>query len=140
MVNTFRDFRFILFRSGFYGFFIIAFDVYWLLKTIYLSLHLRSAFKKIKENLKINWLEKLTANYKLQTINKNWRDIYHLIILPFYNESEETIRASVKSLIPVNYPKDKIIVVLAAEERAGESILEITQKIKKNSVLNFSNS
>ena len=119
------------FAPVFTAFFIIAFDVYWLLKTIYLSLHLRSAFKKIKENLKINWLEKLTANYKLQTINKNWRDIYHLIILPFYNESEETIRASVKSLIPVNYPKDKIIVVLAAEERAGESILEITQKIKK---------
>ena len=31
------------------AFFIIIFDVYWLLKTIYLSLHLRSAFKKVKE-------------------------------------------------------------------------------------------
>ena len=41
------------------AFFIIAFDVYWLLKTIYLSLHLRSGFKKVQANTKINWLERL---------------------------------------------------------------------------------
>ena len=38
------------------AFFIITFDVYWLLKTIYLSLHLRSGFKKVRANTKINWL------------------------------------------------------------------------------------
>ena len=38
------------------AFFIIAFDVYWLLKTIYLSLHLRSGFKKSKRIQKsIGW-------------------------------------------------------------------------------------
>ena len=33
--------------------FIIAFDVYWLIKTIYLSLHLRSSYNRLKQNLKI---------------------------------------------------------------------------------------
>src|SRR3989338_10676400 len=39
--------------------FIILFDIYWLMKTIYLSLHLRSTFSIMKKNLKVNWLEEL---------------------------------------------------------------------------------
>src|SRR3989344_1516860 len=40
----------------FIAFFIIAFDLYWFLKTVYLSLHLRSAFKKMMANTKVDWL------------------------------------------------------------------------------------
>ncbi len=127
------------FTPVFAAFFIIAFDVYWLLKTIYLSLHLRSAFKKVKENLKINWLEilKQNANRQAQSANNSrlaigdWQKIYHLIILPFYNEPEETVRAAIKSLISANYPKEKMIIVLAAEERAGSIAAEIAEKIRK---------
>ena len=36
--------------------FIIAFDIYWFFKTVFLSLHMRSAFNKMKANLKKNWL------------------------------------------------------------------------------------
>lgn len=79
--------------------------------------------------MEINWFSKLIQNEELKI--KNWQNIYHLIFLPFYNESEETIRASIESLSNANYPKDKMIVVLAAEERAGESATFITEKIKK---------
>ena len=101
------------------------------LKTIYLSLHLRTAFGKIKNNLKIDWLKKITDDKQLTISNNDWQNIYHLILLPFYNESEETIRASVESLANANYPKDKMIVVLAAEERAGGQARIIAEKIKK---------
>ena len=43
----------------FVALFIIAFDIYWLIKTIYLSLHMRAAYNKLRVNLKINWLERL---------------------------------------------------------------------------------
>src|SRR3990167_1334296 len=50
--------------------FIIAFDVYWLIKTIYLSLHLRISYRKLKQNLKVNWLDRLdklpVEDYRLQ--------------------------------------------------------------------------
>ncbi len=117
--------------------FIIAFDVYWLLKTIYLALHLRSAFGKMRKNMEIDWLEKLKTDSNLQTYpnlqtkNNTWNRIYHLILLPFYNEPEETIRASVESLANANYPKEKMIIVLAAEEKIGNSAVEIAEKIKK---------
>ncbi|HNX25501.1 MAG TPA: hypothetical protein PKG60_15745 [Spirochaetota bacterium] len=39
--------------------FIIAFDVFWLLKTAYLSLHLKENWKRIKEHLSTDWVEKL---------------------------------------------------------------------------------
>ena len=41
----------------FMALFIIAFDVYWLIKTIYLSFHLKVAYNKLKVNSKINWLD-----------------------------------------------------------------------------------
>ncbi len=57
----------------FIALFIIAFDVYWLIKTVYLSFHLRISYKKLRRNLKINWLDRLRelriTNYELQITN-----------------------------------------------------------------------
>src|SRR3989344_3101160 len=82
--------------------FIILFDVYWFIKTVYLSLHLRIAFAQMRRNMKINWLETLrqlpTTNYQLQTI-KSWEDIYHLIILPTYKEGADVLRGALDALI-----------------------------------------
>ncbi|HYU64949.1 MAG TPA: hypothetical protein VEK36_01635, partial [Candidatus Paceibacterota bacterium] len=39
--------------------FIITFDVYWLIKTVYLSLYMRSSFQHMQKNLRQNWREKL---------------------------------------------------------------------------------
>ncbi len=107
--------------------FIILFDIYWLLKTIYFSIHLRASFQKIRENLKINWLDKLKTESK---INGQWLNVYHLIILPMYKEQYEVVRESFDALAKINYPKDKIIVVLAPEEKAGEEARETAGKIE----------
>ncbi|MCX7589752.1 MAG: glycosyltransferase family 2 protein [Patescibacteria group bacterium] len=105
--------------------FIILFDSYWLLKTIYLYLHLRITYKLMRQNLKINWLE------KIKEINKEWEKIYHLIIFPMYKEPYEVVYESFLSLEKANYPKDKFIVVLAIEERAGIEAQKTAQKIKE---------
>ena len=56
--------------------FIILFDLYWLLKVGYLSFHQITSFREMKKNLRTNWLEKLNES------NKDWGNIYHLVILP----------------------------------------------------------
>lgn len=137
------------------SFFIIAFDIYWLLKTLYLSLHLRTSFKKMRENLKINWREKLNKleipakevrgslnKIERQNLEQNrripnsashtprWRDIYHLVILPLYKEPYEVVRETFVSLAAMNYPKDTLIVILATEARAPEGY-HIAQKIDR---------
>ena len=106
--------------------FIIFFDIYWLLKTVYLSFHLRATFKKMRENLKINWLEKLKS-----MVSGQWPSVYHLVILPMYKEPYEVVKESFESLIKINYPKDKFIVVLATEERAGEIAQQTSKKIEQ---------
>lgn len=104
---------------------IILFDLYWLLKIAYLSFHQVASFKQMKKNLKTDWVEKLNQ------LNRNWREIYHLIILPMYKEEKEIVQDSCQAILNCRYPKDKIIVVLATEERAGKEIQKMTAEIEK---------
>ncbi len=113
---------------GFIAFFIIAFDIYWLLKTVYLSLHLRATYREMKKSLKIDWLERLKSEFKKESA-KNWEQMHHLIILPFYKESFDVLDATFKAIACTNYPKEKMILVLASEERAGEDARKVIKKI-----------
>lgn len=103
--------------------FIILFDTYWLLKSIYLSLHLRHAFVKMKENMRTNWLEKLNRP------GLDYAHIYHLVIFPMYQEPYEVVRESFERLVKINYPQEKLLVVLATEESAGEEARAVAKKI-----------
>ena len=64
---------------------------------------------------------------KLQKIT-NWRDIYHLVILPVYKEGIEIVEPTIEGLARSGYPLDKMIVVLAIEEKA-ERGRELARKI-----------
>lgn len=57
----------------------------------------------------------------------DWQKIYHLVILPIYQETMEVIEASVKSYADANYLHDKIILVLSTEERGGQEYFENTK-------------
>ena len=109
----------------FIAFFIIAFDVYWLLKTVFLSLHLRVGFKKTKENIDIDWME------KLRNEKKGWDDFYHLLVLPVYNEGMDIVGPTMDSILKCNYPKDRFIVVFAIEKRVGKEARDLAQKVKE---------
>lgn len=53
-------------------------------------------------------------------VNLSWRDVVHVVILPTYQESLDVLRSSFNGLVNSGYQTDKLIVVLAAEARAGE--------------------
>jgi hypothetical protein len=110
----------------FVAFFIIAFDIYWLLKTIFLAFHQQFSYCRMKQNMKVDWLKKLE-----ESPLKNWQEIHHLIILPFYKEKIEVLKSTFNALMLSKYPLDKFIVVLAAEERAGEEAHKIAEQIEK---------
>ncbi|MBX4210444.1 glycosyltransferase family 2 protein [Candidatus Parcubacteria bacterium] len=103
--------------------FIIVFDLFWLFKTVYLSIHLRHNWKRMRYNMKLDWskmLEKMRYDH-----------IVHLVLLPFYSESFEVIEQSIKSLLSSKYDKKKMAVVVASEERAGPMAAEIANRIKE---------
>ena len=112
--------------------FVIFFTIYWFLRTIYFSFNLRSGYKKMRMYEQTDWLEKI----KKLDINKtalkiDWRDVYHLIILPHYKEPLKIVEETFESLLATDYPKDRMIVVLACEERARETAREIAREIEK---------
>ncbi len=113
-------------RPVWVAFFIIVFDTYWLLKTVYLSFHLRASYFVMKKNIAADWMGKIRS-FK----GKDWRDIHHLIILPIYKEPIETVRATLEAIVNSDYPEDKMFIVLGIEERAGEEAAKIAQTIKK---------
>ncbi|MBN2884591.1 glycosyltransferase family 2 protein [Patescibacteria group bacterium] len=120
------------FQPVWVAFFIIAFDVYWLLLVVYLALYLITAYYKMKKNSAIDWRarcndlilnkfdDKKIAADSLARSGKKWTDLQHLILLPTYNEGEEIIFSALQSLLQDGFPPQQMIVVVAMEERAGE--------------------
>ena len=108
--------------------FIILFDVYWFLKTVYFAVYLRSSYKKLRTNLAVDWLEKLKTD---ERTNSRWNDIYHVILLPMYKEEYSVVRETFVRLSQSNYPKEKFFVGLGFEERAGIEVQEIGKKIQE---------
>jgi hypothetical protein len=124
------------------AYFIIAFDVYWLLLVLYLGIHLFVAYGKMKKNLKTDWNQKLKKLNKKESleyfppgslIKKGFKkdDIIHLIIFPFSFEGLDIIRPSVRSIVDDGYPPEKMILVLGTEARAGEEGQRRAEIIKK---------
>lgn len=105
------------------AYFIIAFDLYWLLKNVYLSIHLRYNWKRIKYNISLDWAKMLAA--------MKYEHISHMIILPFYKEGFEVVDQSVGALLHTQYDKKKMIVVLASEESGGKEAEVVAKAIER---------
>lgn len=71
---------------------------------------------------------------KIQTSGKTLRpftELYHMILVPFMDESLEVLDSTLHALAETHYLKDKMIILLASEERAGEGAQLVAQKIQQ---------
>lgn len=105
------------------SYFVLAYSMYWLLKTVFLSMHLRYNWKRMRHNMRLDW--------RLLLEGKKHDHLYHAVLLPFYHEGEDIIRESLTALTDTRYDTKKIIVVLAAEERAGSEQVALAEKMKE---------
>lgn len=92
---------------------IIVFDFYWIIRTLYLTTLLILAHRKLSREKNRDWLALCRTLGKKHT----WEELHHLVIFPTYNERPEVLRPSLRALQESHYPKEKLIVVLAFEER-----------------------
>jgi len=105
------------------AYFVIAFALFWVLKTAFLSYHLRYNWKRLRHHMSLNWSEMIERF--------DYSELRHVVILPFYSEPASVIEHSLTALSKVNYDLKKIIVVLAGEERAGAHTHEVSQEMKE---------
>lgn len=64
-------------------------------------------------------------------INRPYRDFYHLVVVPFVDESYLVLKSTLEALAQAEYPKDRLIVVVASEERAGEPAARTAETVRK---------
>ncbi len=104
------------------AYFIIAFDLYWLLKTFYLSLHQKHSWRRLRHNMNVDW------RARMETLP--YTHLYHMVLLPYYQESEDIVEEALRSVAASDYDLSKVIVVLAAEARAGDEARQIGERMR----------
>ncbi|HYF05086.1 MAG TPA: glycosyltransferase family 2 protein, partial [Patescibacteria group bacterium] len=62
---------------------------------------------------------------------QDYKDFYHLVVLPFVDETFEVLDSTFHALSRVAYPLDRILIVLAAEERAGLSAIQTSERVQE---------
>jgi hypothetical protein len=98
--------------------FVIVFDLYWAVRVGYLTTLMLFAYRKLEREKKIDWFSRCRT---IGTVGGlDWTNTYHAILFPAYKEGHDVIVPSIEALIHANYPKDKMIVMISVEERAGE--------------------
>lgn len=103
--------------------FIICFCFYYLFRIFYFSLHQIIGYFKTKKHTNRDWMG------ELKKTGKGWKEIYHVIILPTYIEGREVIKETLDCIVESNYPKEKMILVLATEQRAGRAHEEMAREL-----------
>jgi len=61
----------------------------------------------------------------------NPQDIYHAIIITMYNETLDVLEPTVESVLASTFPKEKMIVTIAYEERGGEAGEKVAKALQK---------
>lgn len=118
--------------------FIILYVFLWFLRSLKSSAFLLYSYFKSKRLVKENWhhlldffsehppmastkLERETVQ-KIQQLQqkgifKKWTNIYHVVIMPTYKEEKEILESSLEAIAKTDFPRERIIIVLATEER-----------------------
>lgn len=90
--------------------FIVVFDLLWLFRVVLYLFRLFSAWRRFREATRTDWSVRLASL-------ASTRAIYHLIFLPTFREEYEIIRQTLKSLQFATYPAERLLIVLAGEEK-----------------------
>lgn len=112
------------------AYFVILFLAYWFLKSFQGAILGLRGYFLLKRWEKTNFF-KLWQKIKIPG-NIPWDEIYHVVIIPNYNESEEKLATPLISLINQKQVDPKrLIVVLAMEERALDAKIRSRNLIKR---------
>lgn len=155
-----------IFKPVWVAYFIIAFDLFWLIKSFRLAINLVRGYNRLHHAQLVDWngelkglnniskrISELQALYKSlpRTSTKRpyveqqlaqWKDleerqatildpseIYNAVIIATYNESMEILEPSVKSLTEAEYDLNRLILIIAYEERGGKEVEQTVQTL-----------
>ncbi|MBU4304001.1 MAG: hypothetical protein KJ893_00020 [Candidatus Omnitrophica bacterium] len=104
---------------------LIVYLLFWVCRLLYMSTLLIMAHHRMLSGKNVNWL-KLCENTRADL---RFEGILHVVLYTVYKEPESLLSDSLTALKAVNYPHDKMLVVLAGEEREAGAFVKL-KKIK----------
>jgi hypothetical protein len=94
---------------------VMVYSIYWLIRVIIMTSLLAAGFLRYRQEIKIDWRARLEKEFPDQ-----WRELYHLVIVPTYKEDISILRHTLDAIRRSKYPHDRLIVVVAFEQRDKE--------------------
>lgn len=139
--------------SNLAAYFIFAYLLLWFCRAMALDVRMIQGWRLMGQHRKAPWdrllrdLEDLTARVEkpswhgrnLERVSQymNTPDrilpsqVYHAVIIAFYNETREVLLPTVQSVLDANYDNKKIILVVAYEQRGGPSTEKLANELVK---------
>ncbi len=59
-------------------------------------------------------------------------EVYHAVIVTMYNETLDVLVPTMECLLKTTYPKERMMIVVAYEERGGEAAEKVAKTLEKN--------
>jgi len=131
--------------------FIIGYLLLWFVKVTGMNVRAIQGYSNISKHMKLPWhyLLKQLGNRKTEDIGQatpKWHlqnverikksppmvepdDVIHAIIIAAYNEAREVLEPTIKSVLASEHDMNKVILVLAYEERGGEGIEKTAKEL-----------
>ena len=103
------------------AYFVIAFNVYWLYRSLQMALFATLGYLNLRATQQVDWLKNLATDPKTQGRYKN---IKHLVIISNYKETTPILERNIQSLLAQTFPVKNLLVVLGMEDREGPSARE----------------
>ena len=94
-------------------YFVILFDLYWVFRVVYSVPYLLASWWRYRRDVRVDWHARAATTPGIDRIRQ-------LIFLPTYTEDVSVIRATLEQILCSTFPADRLMIVLAGEERDRE--------------------
>lgn len=102
---------------------IITFDIYWFYKSFTLAMFAVQGYVTMNAHIKFDWAG-------AARVLPHFDEVYHVVIIPEYHEPIHILRRTLENLASQDSPKEKLIVVLATEDKDPDA-KNTSQLLKK---------
>lgn len=114
------------------AYYVIAFDVYWLYRSISTAFLAILAHFRIQAAQTFDWMGDVA-------LFPDWRTVHHVILIPTYKEPLKILRRTLQGLKQQTIPKSQISVVVSFEAREGVVTRRKSRVLKKEFNDTFAN-
>lgn len=114
------------------AYYIIAFDVYWLYRSLTMAVLAIVAHLKIRASAAYDWLRDVK---KLP----HWEKVQHIIVIPTYKEPLTTLERTLERLSQQTFPLKQLSIMISFEEREGEEAKHKAEELLKKHQKTFGN-